>query len=155
MPLNLRTPGVYVVEESLFPPSVVEVETAIPAFVGYTSATQYAGENLLNRPVALSSLLDFQTIFGPPPLVGGFSVALDETGAVVGAVADPNAGAIGRFRLAYAMRHFYDNGGGRCYVVSIGNYSASGVATDIAALISRDSMRWRARTSRRCSCFPT
>jgi len=50
MALNLRTPGVYVVEESKFPPSVVEVETAIPAFVGYTSATQYAGENLLNRP---------------------------------------------------------------------------------------------------------
>lgn len=133
MPLNLRTPGVYVVEESLFPPSVVEVETAIPAFVGYTSATQYAGENLLNRPVALNNLLEFQTIFGPPPPVGGFSVSLDETGAVVGTVADPNAAAVGRFRLAYAMRHFYDNGGGRCYVVSIGNYSASGVTTDIAA----------------------
>ncbi|MFD0320794.1 hypothetical protein [Lysobacter gummosus] len=32
MALNLRTPGVYIVEESKFPPSVVPVETAIPAF---------------------------------------------------------------------------------------------------------------------------
>jgi Bacteriophage tail sheath protein len=132
MALNLRTPGVYVVEESKFPPSVVEVETAIPAFVGYTSATQYAGENLLNRPVAVNNLLEFQAIFGPPPLIGNFSVALDEVGNVVGAIADPNAGANARFRLAYAMRQFYDNGGGRCYVVSIGNYRASALADDIA-----------------------
>ena len=56
MALNLRTPGVYVVEESKFPPSVVPVETAIPAFVGYTSVTQYKGESLLNRPVAVNDL---------------------------------------------------------------------------------------------------
>jgi phage tail sheath protein FI len=132
MTLNLRTPGVYIVEESKFPPSVVEVETAIPAFVGYTSASQYAGENLINRPVAVDSLLEFQAIFGPPPLIGNFSVAVDELGNVVGAVPDPNAGANARFRLAYAMRHFYDNGGGRCYVVSIGGYG-TGTASNIAA----------------------
>src|SRR5215831_19987385 len=133
MALNLRTPGVYVVEESKFPPSVVEVGTAIPAFVGYTSATQYQGENLLNRPVAVNNLLEFQAIFGPAPLIGNFVVSVDEDGKVVGTVADPNAGTKARFRLAYAMRQFYDNGGGRCYVVSIGSYSASAAATDIAA----------------------
>ena len=31
-----KTPGVYVKEVALFPPSVAQVETAIPAFVGYT-----------------------------------------------------------------------------------------------------------------------
>ena len=132
MALNLRTPGVYIVEESRFPPSVVPVETAIPAFVGYTRATQYKGESLLNRPVAVNDLLEFQVIFGAPPAIGGFAVTLDETGNVVGAVADPNTGANARFRLAYALRHFYDNGGGRCYIVSIGNYSASSVPSDIA-----------------------
>ena len=132
MALNLRTPGVYIVEDSKFPPSVVAVETAIPAFVAYTSSTQYAGENLLNRPVAINSLLEFQAIFGPPPLIGNFSVTLDELGNVVGAVPDPNAGAHARFRLAHAMRHFYDNGGGRCYVVSIGTYG-SGAASSIAS----------------------
>jgi phage tail sheath protein FI len=131
MALNLRTPGVYVVEESKFPPSVVPVETAIPAFVGYTSATQYRGESLLNRPVAVNDLLEFQAIFGPPPSIGNFVVTLDETGNVAGAVADPGTGANGRFRLAYALRHFYDNGGGRCYIVSIGSYVASAIADDI------------------------
>jgi phage tail sheath protein FI len=132
MALNLRTPGVYVVEESKFPPSVVEVETAIPVFIGYTSTTQYAGENLLNRPVAINDLLEFQAIFGDPPLIGSFSIAVDELGNLVGAVPDPAANPNARFRLAYAMRHFYDNGGGRCYVVSIGSYSASSAAGDIA-----------------------
>ena len=36
-------------------------------------------------------------------------MSVDEDGNVVGAVADPNAGANARFRLAYAMREFYDN----------------------------------------------
>ena len=132
MALNLRTPGVYVVEESKFPPSVVPVETAIPAFVGYTRSAQYKGESLLNRPVAVNSLLDFQAIFGTAAAIGGFAVTLDESGNVAAPVADPRTGAQGRFRLAYALRHFYDNGGGRCYVVSIGDYGASTVTTDIA-----------------------
>ncbi len=132
MALNLRTPGVYIVEESKFPPSVVPVETAIPAFFGYTRATQYKGTNLLNHPIAVNSLLEFQEIFGAPPAIGGFAVTLDEDGNVAAPVADPAAGANGRFRLAYALRHFYDNGGGRCYIVSLGNYAASALATDIA-----------------------
>ena len=38
-----RTPDVYIEEISVFPPSVAEVETAIPAFIGYTErATKIA-----------------------------------------------------------------------------------------------------------------
>lgn len=132
MALNLRTPGVYIVEESKFPPSVVPVETAIPAFAGYTRATQYRGEPLLNRPIPVNDLLEFNEIFGGPPSIGNFSVTLDETGSVANPIADPHTAANGRFRLAYAIRHFYDNGGGRCHVVSIGSYSSSGVAANIA-----------------------
>ena len=132
MALNLRTPGVYIVEESRFPPSVVPVETAIPAFFGYTRLTQYKGQNLANRPVAVNSLLEFQEIFGTSPSIGGFDVTVDEDGNVTSAVPDPGAGANARFRLAYALRHFYDNGGGRCYIVSLGNFSASALTADIA-----------------------
>lgn len=42
--LKLSTPGVFVQEISSLPPSVAEVETAIPAFVGYTEkADQFTG----------------------------------------------------------------------------------------------------------------
>ncbi|WP_363797110.1 phage tail sheath C-terminal domain-containing protein [Lysobacter firmicutimachus] len=131
MALNLRTPGVYIVEESKFPPSVVPVETAIPAFFGYTRNAQYKGNNLLNRPVAVNSLLEFQEIFGLPPVIGGFAISLDEEGRVAAPAADPGQGPNARFRLGYALRHFYDNGGGRCYVVSVGTYAASAVVNDI------------------------
>src|SRR5262245_37233138 len=132
MALNLRTPGVYIVEESKFPPSVVPVETAIPAFFGYTRFTQYKGTNLVNRPVAVSSLLEFLEIFGAAPSIGTFDVTVDEDGNVASAIADPGTGTNGRFRLAYALRHFYDNGGGRCYIVSLGSYGASALTADIA-----------------------
>ena len=108
MALNLRTPGVYIVEESKFPPSVVPVETAIPAFVGYTRATQYKGESLLNRPVAVNDLLEFQEIFGAPPSIGGFAVTLDEDGhrRRLGrgpAHAWPTAGSASRMRCGTSM----------------------------------------------------
>ncbi len=118
MALNIRTPGVYIVEESKFPPSVVPVETAIPAFIGYTGSTHYGGENLLNRPV-LRRLPDHDP--------WERSKTLGHSGST-----NPNTNANARFRLAYALRHFYDNGGGRCYIVSIGDYTASAVSSDIA-----------------------
>jgi phage tail sheath protein FI len=44
MALNIRTPGVDIEEESKFPPSVVPVDTAIPAFIGYTEALTMAAK---------------------------------------------------------------------------------------------------------------
>ena len=132
MALSLRTPGVYVVEESKFPPSVVAVETAIPAFLGYTEKTQYRGDSLLNRPFAVNSFLEFQEVFGGAPPVGGQTVTLDEADDLVGELTDPASDPKARFLLAYALRHFYDNGGGRCYIVSVGGFKANAVAADMA-----------------------
>ena len=39
-----KTPGVYIVEKSAFPNSVVEVATAVPAFVGYTEKASNKGK---------------------------------------------------------------------------------------------------------------
>ncbi len=48
---NLKTPGVYVDEIALLPPSVAGVETSIPAFIGYTEkAEEKAPDDLLMRP---------------------------------------------------------------------------------------------------------
>lgn len=33
---QMKTPGVYIIEKNAFPNSVVEVATAIPAFIGHT-----------------------------------------------------------------------------------------------------------------------
>src|SRR5688500_5375939 len=133
MATNYRTPGVYIEEVTKFPPSVVAVETAIPAFIGYTEKARSQGEDLLHRPTAIDSLLEYEAVFGLPPAIGGFSVTVDANDSVIGGISDPNSSASARFRMNYALRLFYDNGGGRCYIVSIGDYRAS---RDAAAMVS-------------------
>ena len=36
---QMKTPGVYIIEKNAFPNSVVEVATAIPAFIAYPIRT--------------------------------------------------------------------------------------------------------------------
>lgn len=91
-----KTPGVYVEEISKFPPSVAGVATAIPAFIGYTKSLPKNG-NL--NPVKVSSLLDFESKFGEGPSYANKDCVLYDS-----------------------MRLFYDNGGGECYVVSVGKH---------------------------------
>lgn len=149
MAANYRTPGAYIEEVSTLPASVVPVETAIPAFIGYTHETQYQGEDLVNRPMRIKSLLEYEQVFGLSPFLGGFAVTMDADGNVLGGTGDPRtlpATAVNaRFRMNYAMRNFYDNGGGACYVVSVGSYgdiAATQMATDhttgLAALALED-----------------
>lgn len=59
-----KTPGVYIKEISVFPPSVAEVPTAIPAFIGYTAKAEYKGQDLTNVPTKVSSLLEYIDLFG-------------------------------------------------------------------------------------------
>ena len=94
-----KTPGVYVEEISKFPPSVAGVATAIPAFIGYTESQPKNG-NL--NPVKVSSLLDFESKFGERPSYANKDCVLYDS-----------------------MRLFYDNGGGECYVVSVGKHEDS------------------------------
>ena len=70
MPSNYKTPGVYIEEVSVFPPSVAPVETAIPAFIGYTERVKdLTGKELLNVPTKISSMVEYREIFGGEPPV--------------------------------------------------------------------------------------
>ena len=76
--MSYKTPGVYVEEVALFPPSVAPVATAIPAFIGHTALTiDTNGEALVNRPIRLSSLLEFREIFGGPYAPDAYIVQVD------------------------------------------------------------------------------
>jgi phage tail sheath protein FI len=61
---NRRTPGVYVSEVSAFPPSAVGVETAVPAFIGYTERAEVAGVPATLVPVRVASMMEFEQYFG-------------------------------------------------------------------------------------------
>ena len=111
-----KTPGVYVEEISTLPPSVAEVATAVPAFVGYTElGPADTAEPKVRR---VSTLLEFKTVFGAAlpakfKLTQGVPLLLE-------AVPPVNA-----FSLYYALSHYFKNGGGPAYIVSVGNYRNS------------------------------
>ncbi len=67
MPAVMKTPGVYIVEENAFPSSVVEVATAVPAFIGYTEKADNRGRSLALRPWRITSLSEYHTYFGGAP----------------------------------------------------------------------------------------
>ena len=70
----MKTPGVYISELDAFGNAVVPVPTAVPVFIGYTSTTQFNGQNLKNKAIKITSLADFTTIYGSTPPQVQFNV---------------------------------------------------------------------------------
>jgi phage tail sheath protein FI len=135
-----KTPDGYVEEIALAPPAVVEVESAIPAFVGYTQlARRSACGDLLKVPTRVSSMQEFRQLFGGPfaaPITA--TVTQDVAGNLTGTVDAVDPG----YLLYFCMEMFYANGGGPCYVVSVGDYtnalSASALVEGIGSLRNED-----------------
>ncbi|MBO6063587.1 MAG: phage tail sheath family protein [Bacteroidales bacterium] len=100
MAQQYKTPGVYVEEKSLLPPSVAGVATAVPAFIGYTQKMP------VNPVQKVTSLIEYESIFGTGK---EFSF---EGGKLLGQ----------EFALYDSVRLYFDNGGGVCFIVSLGTY---------------------------------
>lgn len=122
-----KTPGVYIEEIPKLPPSIASVETAIPAFIGYTQKAQLKEpDDLLNKPRRITSMLEYEQFFGGPLPETSIQVTIDTTQSnkidVQGKVTDPS-----RYLMYYSLQMFFINGGGDCYIVSVGDYSGAGV----------------------------
>jgi uncharacterized protein len=133
MATTYKTPGVYVEEIPKLPPSVAQVETAIPAFIGYTKQAEKSGENLTNKPTRISSLLEFESLYGGASVPATINVTIDT--ANNNAVTAVTAPTTQRYMMYDALRLFFDNGGGDCYIVSVGAYGvAPALGTDSSGL---------------------
>ncbi|MFB9109420.1 phage tail sheath C-terminal domain-containing protein [Flavobacterium gyeonganense] len=127
MATTYKTPGVYVEEIVKFPPSVAQVETAIPAFIGYTEKAVKKIENDLSQaPTRITSLLDYETYFGlayPED-----TITVDVTDVVTDNVLTERNIVVNRpsapkpFLMYYALQMYFANGGGPCYIISVNNY---------------------------------
>jgi phage tail sheath protein FI len=143
-----KTPGVYVKELPAFAPSIVGVQTAVPAFIGYTAKAEISGKPVYNQAIPIGSLADYIEVFGEdfPP-----EYKIDEVtdgtktknGEFDFKVFDPvekkekfytlTQTTNSEFYLYNSVRLFYANGGGDAFVVSVGNYAAG-------ATISKDAL---------------
>ncbi len=129
----IKTPGVYVNEIPSFPPSIAQVATAIPAFIGYTETdVDIKGKSWHLKPKRISSMIEYQQTFGGAPLEQNLAATIvekhDTTGALVSAnvtVAFTGAPAARstKYLMFYALQMYFMNGGGPCYIVSADTYA--------------------------------
>ena len=114
-----KTPGVYIKEKNAFGTSVVEAETAIPAFIGLTEKALNGNDDLTNVPWKISSMNEFIQYFGGGPKLE-ISVKIEkkekteEEKEYSLSVNGENS-----YPLYQQMQLFFANGGGTCYVVSV------------------------------------
>lgn len=154
MPASLparRTPGVYITEFSAFPPSVVGIQTAVPAFIGFTEKAEISGKPVFFKPIPIGSLADFEAVFGrgPKPIYEIKTATDDEIKnntydfKVLQPPTPPGTPhhyvltqkTTSRFNLYNSLRLFYANGGANGFVVSAGSYADYSVASAKQALI--------------------
>ena len=151
----MKTPGVYIVEKSAFPNSVVQVATAVPAFIGYTEKAVNGDVSLFDTPFRITSFSEYQNYFGgpPKPIYKLVDYVDDKDAKPTKPLSEDGAAAKDRlpraifnaggkkyelkqinpaFALFGAMRLFFQNGGGACYVTSIGSYLVDNDPAEIA-----------------------
>lgn len=124
--MSYQTPGVIVKEISTLPNSVVQVSTAIPAIFGYTAI------GTPGKPLRITSLKEYETFFGGP-YAYKYNVSATGTTAVVqfGTVGNMvDYPVLGTFFLYEAMRAYFANGGGPCYIIPVANYPTAVVTAN-------------------------
>lgn len=131
-----KTPGVYIEEIPLFPPSVAQVETAIPAFIGYTQKAKKENDDLTLTPTRITSLVEYAQYFGLAEDEKDIEVVLtgDATVKTFIEVKFAAGKAPSTHIMYYALQMFFANGGGPCYIVSVGATATAAGTIDKAKL---------------------
>jgi phage tail sheath protein FI len=140
MASTYMTPGVYIEEKNAFPGSAVAVATAVPAFIGYTEKAQRNGKSLIGKPTRITSFAEYIEDFGAgfkpkftvapaDPAVKQETFNLEGTPAPLAVTLVKN----NTFYFYNSIRLFYANGGGTCYILSVGTYGDKPEGFEIAA----------------------
>jgi len=109
--LNPTTPGVSVDEITKLPYSISLIDTAMPAFIGYTELIP----DHYDKPFPISSLLEYEKYFGKAKKEDIHLKDVEGRGITV--VMPPV-----QFLMYYSLQMYFSNGGGPCYIIPVGNY---------------------------------
>lgn len=136
--MKLMTPGVYIEEKNAFPSSAIAVETAVPAFIGYTEKADWNGKPLVGKPTRIASFAEYVERFG-----GGFRskftivdadpASKEETFTVGGKDMVVKINENHTAYLFNCIRLFYANGGGPCYILAVDTYKDKADGFEIKA----------------------
>ena len=121
-----KTPGVYVEEISASSPAIIATESAIPAFIGYTQKAQKLEiGDLAYTPTRITSLSEYEKYFGTR-VNETINVMIRDELIKTGATITPSSRKIEvkvpflRNTMHYQLQAYFANGGGPCYIVSVG-----------------------------------
>jgi phage tail sheath protein FI len=127
---------------------MVGVATAVPIFIGYTetAADPVSGKSVYLEAIPLSSMAEYRSYFGtaydaPGAVAKASGTTFDFEAFSWDGSANPPASAfymvatsvtpagtmtwVPQFNLYATMRAFFANGGGKCFVISVANYSGT------------------------------
>jgi phage tail sheath protein FI len=100
-----RAPGIFIEEVSSGSRPITPVGTSTAAFIGT------ARKGPVNVATLVTSFAQFDQVFGGPYRITSTT----------------------RHYLAYAVRHFFEQGGSRCYIVRVAHYNDINVASSLQA----------------------
>ena len=125
MAFSYKTPGVYIEEIVKLPPSVASVETAIPVFIGVTQkAMELKDNDLIGTAKKIYSQADYELYFGMADKVKA------EALVKLNLPAEASLAAAYVNNMYYAVKHYFDNGGGPCYIHSVGGFARTDIDAD-------------------------
>lgn len=126
---NPTTPGVSVEEITKLPYSIALIDTAIPTFIGYTDQIPegYDINDVNNKKLRISSLLEYEDKFGKAKKE---SLQLKDTQDKGLTVVVPEV----QFLMYYSLQMYFANGGGPCYIVSVGTYASASTGVQLSSL---------------------
>ena len=122
MAFSYKTPGVYLEEIVKLPPSVASVETAIPCFLGVTQkATESIDNDLIGVSKKINSLADYEFYFGLA------DISKAEVLVKLNIPSEAKLSSAYVNNMYYAVKHYFDNGGGPCFIHSVGKFDRTNV----------------------------
>jgi hypothetical protein len=92
------------------------VATAVPVFIGYTE------KGPLLKPIRIDTMLDYVSLFGGTN-PSAFEINGDNT------ITRTDA-ATNKFLMYYGLSLYFQNGGGSCYILSVGGYDKTIAKSD-------------------------
>jgi uncharacterized protein len=135
---ELKTPGVYIHEVATFPPSIAAVGTGIPAFIGYTQIAEDSLKRTLhNIPTRISSMNEYVTYFGGADVEpdGVLEVTIkekvdkdDKSVSITSLTVVIDEVKRSNHIMYFSLQLYFANGGGPCYIISVGDYTKAEVS---------------------------
>ncbi|MEP6582701.1 MAG: phage tail sheath C-terminal domain-containing protein [Ginsengibacter sp.] len=121
-------PGIYIEETPDLATSVNSVATAIPAFAGYTEKAQLNEPgDLLNKAFRITSIAEYEIHFGFADPEKGLEITFENIQNSLTVIGTVNDKKRSHYLLYYSLQLFFLNGGGPCYIISVGSYLEKGI----------------------------